>query len=182
MGEFRNQAVIAILLTGLLLILRQWRQAAFAVGAILGSALLNTLIKWTVARARPEVLLDPLTSYSMPSGHSSGSFAIFMTLAILAGRGQPLRFRLTWLLVGSIPALLIAMSRVYLGAHWPTDVLAGAMLAFCMCAASLTVIQHKEPLQAMPTKVWWIIVPSLTALYGFFALHSLASTVLRYQY
>ncbi|MDB6048088.1 MAG: yabI [Pseudomonas sp.] len=182
LGEFRTQVAIAILLVGLLLVLRQWRQAVFALGTILGSALANTLIKWTAARARPEVLLDPLTSYSMPSGHSSGSFAIFMTLAILAGRGQPLRLRLAWLLVGSIPALSIAMSRVYLGVHWPTDVLAGAMLAFCLCATSLTLSEHKQPLQAMPTKVWWIILPSLAALYGFFALHALANAVLRYQY
>lgn len=182
LGDFRTQVAIAALLIGLLLILRQWRQAAFAVGAILGSALVNTFVKWAAARARPEVLLDPITSYSMPSGHSSGSFAIFMTLAILAGRSQPLRFRLTWLLVGSIPALSIAMSRVYLGVHWPTDVLAGAMLAFCMCAASLTVVQHKQPLQAMPTKVWWIVLPSLVALYGFFALHALANAISRYQY
>ncbi|MEB0041080.1 MULTISPECIES: bifunctional DedA family/phosphatase PAP2 family protein [unclassified Pseudomonas] len=182
LGDFRTQAVIAALLLGLLLVLRQWRQATFALGVILGSALVNTFVKWAAARARPEVLLDPLTSYSMPSGHSSGAFAIFMALAVLAGRGQPLRFRLTWLLVGSIPALSIAMSRVYLGVHWPTDVLAGAMLAFCMCAASLTLVQRKEPLQAMPTKVWWVILPSLVAVYGFFALHALANAISRYQY
>ncbi|MEA9993544.1 bifunctional DedA family/phosphatase PAP2 family protein [Pseudomonas sp. 10B1] len=182
LGDFKTQVVITIVLLGLLLALRQRRQATFAMGAILGSALVNTLVKWAAARARPDVILDPITSYSMPSGHSSGSFAMFMVLAILAGRGQPLRFRLTWLLVGSIPALAIAMSRVYLGAHWPTDVLAGATLAFFMCAASLTLIQRQEPLRPMPTKVWWIILPSLVAVYGFFALHALANAISQYQY
>ena len=106
--------IFSALLTGLLLLCRQWRQAIFAGGVLLCTALANTGTKMFFARVRPEVLTDPLTSYSMPSGHASGSFALFLTLAVLAGRGQPPRMRLTWLLVGCIPALAIALSRVYL--------------------------------------------------------------------
>lgn len=182
LGDFKTQLAAAALLVALLLATRQWRQAIFACAATLGVALGNTVVKWAAARGRPEVLTDPLTSYSMPSGHSSASFALFMVLAVLAGRGQPVRLRLTWLLLGCIPALSIAMSRVYLGVHWPTDVLAGAMLAFCVCAASLTFIQRQEPLQAMPARVWWVMLPALLALFGFFALNSLSQAVLRYQY
>lgn len=182
LGDFRTQAFIAPALILLLLATRQWRHAVFACAATLGAALGNTFVKWAVARARPEVLLDPLTSYSMPSGHSSGSFAIFMVLAVLAGRGQPVRWRLTWLLLGCIPALSIALSRVYLGVHWPTDILAGAMLAFCTCAVSLAFTQREEPLQAMPARVWWTLLPALIALYGFFALYGLSHAMLRYQH
>jgi undecaprenyl-diphosphatase len=124
-GEFRNMLMFSALLTGLLLLCRQWRPAIFAGGTLLCTALANTVTKQFFARVRPEVLTDPLTSYSMPSGHASGSFALFLVLAVLAGRGQPPRMRLTWLLLGCIPALSIALSRVYLGAHWPTDILAG---------------------------------------------------------
>ncbi len=130
----------------------------FAGGTLLCTALANTATKLFFARVRPEVLTDPITSYSMPSGHASGSFALFLTLAVLAGRGQPPRLRLTWLLLGCIPALSIALSRVYLGAHWPTDILAGAMLASCVCAASLWLSQRKAPLGAMPYKIWWLII------------------------
>jgi undecaprenyl-diphosphatase len=118
----------------------------------------------------------------MPSGHSSASFAFFMALAVLAGRGQPVRMRLTWLLVAGIPALAIASSRIYLGVHWPTDVLAGAMLGFCMCAFSLALVQYKTPLGALPVRVWWLVLPALLALFGAFALHALPHAVLRYQY
>jgi undecaprenyl-diphosphatase len=118
----------------------------------------------------------------MPSGHASGSFALFLALAVLAGRGQPPRLRLTWLLVGCIPALAIALSRVYLGAHWPTDVLAGAMLAACVCAAGLWLSQRHAPLGAMPQKVWWLVLPALVALFGFFVLRHLPHTLLRYAY
>ena len=131
---------------------------------------------------RPEVLTDPLTSYSMPSGHSSGSFALFLTLAVLAGRGQPPRMRLTWLLLGCLPAASIALSRVYLGAHWPTDILAGAMLAACFCAASLALSQRQRPLGVMPRKVWWLVLPALVALFGFFALWHLPYAMARYAY
>ncbi|MFJ1338206.1 bifunctional DedA family/phosphatase PAP2 family protein [Pseudomonas caricapapayae] len=182
MGDFRTQFFLGGLLTGLLLLARQWRPAIFAGATLIGTALANGSLKWLFARSRPEVLTDPLTTYSMPSGHSSAAFAFFLVLAVLAGRGQPARMRLTWILLGCLPALAIALSRVYLGAHWPTDILAGAMLACCICATSLTVIQRREPLAALPLKVWWLILPACVALLTFFSLHSLPHALLRYQY
>ncbi|MDF9754851.1 membrane protein DedA with SNARE-associated domain [Pseudomonas sp. TE6288] len=182
LGDFRTQFFLGGLLTGLLLLARQWRHALFAGATLIGTALANGTLKWLFARARPEVLTDPLTSYSMPSGHSSASFAFFLVLAVLAGRGQPPRMRLTWVLLGCIPALSIALSRVYLGAHWPTDILAGALLACCVCALSLTLVQYRQPLTALPQRVWWLVLPACIALLTFFALHALPKALLRYQY
>ncbi|MFT0868333.1 bifunctional DedA family/phosphatase PAP2 family protein [Pseudomonas sp. CAM1A] len=182
LGDFRTQFFLGGLLTGLLLLARQWRHALFAGATLIGTALANGSLKWLFARARPEVLTDPLTSYSMPSGHSSASFAFFLVLAVLAGRGQPPRMRLTWVLLGCIPALAIALSRVYLGAHWPTDILAGALLACCVCALGLTLVQYRQPLTALPQRVWWLVLPACIALLTFFALHALPKALLRYQY
>ncbi|WNW13285.1 bifunctional DedA family/phosphatase PAP2 family protein [Pseudomonas sp. DTU_2021_1001937_2_SI_NGA_ILE_001] len=181
-GDFKVQFLAAALVVLVLLVARQWRHAAFALATLLGTALANGALKAFFARARPEVLVDPLTSYSMPSGHSSAAFALFMTLAVLAGRSQPVRLRLAWLVLGGIPALAIALSRVYLGVHWPTDILAGMMLALSVCAASLTLVQHRQPLPAMSPRVWWLMVPAVTALLGGFAVHGLSHAVLRYQY
>ncbi|MEJ5862585.1 bifunctional DedA family/phosphatase PAP2 family protein [Pseudomonas farsensis] len=182
LGDFRTQFFLGGLLTGLLLLTRQWRHAVFAGAALVGTAASNGTLKWLFARARPEVLTDPLTSYSMPSGHSSASFAFFLVLAILAGRSQPPRMRLTWVMLGCIPALAIALSRVYLGAHWPTDILAGALLACCLCALSLTLVQYRQPLTALPQRVWWLVLPACVALLSFFALHALPQALVRYQY
>ncbi|MFV3403020.1 MULTISPECIES: bifunctional DedA family/phosphatase PAP2 family protein [Pseudomonas] len=182
LGDFRTQFFLGGLLTGLLLLARQWRHALFAGAALIGTATANGTLKWLFARARPEVLSDPLTSYSMPSGHSSASFAFFLVLAVLAGRGQPPRMRLTWVLLGCIPALSIALSRVYLGVHWPTDILAGALLACCVCALSLTLVQYRQPLTALSQRVWWLVLPACIALLSFFALHALPKALLRYQY
>jgi len=182
LGDFRTQFFLGGLLTGLLLLARQWRHAVFAGAALMGTAIANGTLKWLFARARPEVLSDPLTSYSMPSGHSSASFAFFLVLAVLAGRSQPPRMRLTWVMLGCIPALAIALSRVYLGAHWPTDILAGALLACCVCALSLTLVQHRQPLTALSQRVWWLVLPACMALLAFFVLHALPQALLRYQY
>lgn len=181
-GEFRNMLMFSALLVILLLVCKQWRHALFTGATLLVTALANTGTKYFFARVRPEVLSDPLTTYSMPSGHASGAFALFLSLAVLAGRGQPPRMRLTWLLIGCIPALAIALSRVYLGAHWPTDVLAGAMLASCVCAASLWLSQRSTALNAMPFKVWWLVLPAMLAMFGFFVLRHLPHTLLRYAY
>jgi len=118
----------------------------------------------------------------MPSGHASGSFALFLTIAILAGREQPPRMRLTWLLLGCLPALTISLSRVYLGAHWPSDILAGAMLASCVCAAVLWLSQRETPLPAMQWKIWWLILPAMVAAFSFFALRHFSHAMLRYAY
>ncbi|WP_095159330.1 bifunctional DedA family/phosphatase PAP2 family protein [Pseudomonas sp. Irchel 3E13] len=182
LGDFRTQFVVAGVLVVMLLLARQWRPAVFTCSTLLGTALANSATKWFFARARPEVLTDPLTTYSMPSGHSSASFAFFLTLAVLAGRSQPPRMRLTWILLGCLPALSIAVSRVYLGVHWPTDILAGGLLACCVCAISLALVQYSEPLTAMPLRVWWLILPACVGVLAFFALHALPHALLRYQY
>lgn len=182
LGEFKKMFVASAVLTGLLLLARQWRQAIFVGATLLGAALINTGSKLFFARGRPEILVDPLTSFSMPSGHASGSFAFFLALAVLAGRGQPTRMRLAWLLLGAIPAAAIALSRVYLGAHWPSDILAGTLLAMTVCAFSLTLSQRHSLLPPMAPKVWWLIVPGCVAVLGFFALTGTSHALLRYAY
>lgn len=181
-GNFSTQFVATALVCVLLLASRQWRGLIFFGGVTLVTALANTATKYFFARVRPEVLVDPLTSYSMPSGHSSGAFAFFVALAILAGREQPQRMRVTWVLLGCLLALTVAMSRVYLGAHWPTDITAGALLAITVNAFALALSQRYMPLNAIPQKVWWLILPACTALYGFFMLHHMSTELLRYAY
>jgi len=181
-GDFHAQLYAGVLLSLLLLLLRQWRAALFSILTLLGTALANGALKALFARSRPDVLLEPLSSFSFPSGHSSAAFAFFLTLGVLAGRGQPPRMRLTWLLLASLPAAAIAMSRVYLGAHWPSDVLAGAVLAASVCAASLTLLQWRAPMNALPPRVWWIILPASLGLLGVYSAWALPGAMGLYRY
>jgi undecaprenyl-diphosphatase len=182
LGDFHSQLAVGVLLCLLLLLARQWRALLFAGGALLATALANGALKALLARQRPDVVLEPLSSFSLPSGHSSAAFAFFLVLGVLAGRGQPARLRLAWLLLASLPAMAIAMSRVYLGVHWPSDIIAGALLAGGMCALSLGLTQWRTPQSALPAKAWWLILPACLGLLGTIATWQLSAQVLRYGY
>jgi len=51
-----------------------------------------------------------------------------------------------------------------------------------VCALSLTLVQYRQPLTALPQRVWWLVLPACIALLTFFALHALPKALLRYQY
>ena len=182
LGDLTTQLAAGALLIALLALARQWRALLFAAIALLGTAVSNGLLKHLIERARPDVLLEPLHSFSLPSGHSSAAFAFFLVLGILAGRGLPGRSRLAWLLLACLPALAIAVSRLYLGVHWPSDLLAGGLLASTWCAASLALMQRHQVLPALPARVWWLLLPALLALFGAFATWALPAAFELYRY
>ncbi|WP_374439278.1 bifunctional DedA family/phosphatase PAP2 family protein [Pseudomonas panipatensis] len=181
LGDFRTQLIVGLVLCGLLLALRRRRHALFAGACLLGTGLLNATLKHLFSRARPEVIADPLNAFSMPSGHSSASFACFLVLAVLASREATPRVRLTWLLLAMLPAAAIAGSRLYLGAHWPSDVIAGALLAATVCASGLWLSQRRQPLPALPPRLWWCLLPALLLVFALFSGWDLAQAVQRYQ-
>jgi undecaprenyl-diphosphatase len=102
--------------------------ALFVVAAIAGGAVLESLLKLGFARPRPELVshLVNVDSFSFPSGHATMATITFLTLGVLLARVQKRRrMKLYLLAVASILALLVGFTRVYLGVHWPTDVIAG---------------------------------------------------------
>jgi undecaprenyl-diphosphatase len=109
--------------------------AIASVGLLTITAAAVFLLKLIVHRQRPWLALEgvrPLwdapTDYSCPSGHAAGSFAFATFLAVIAfSSSQSRRFRIVGVL-GIVLAIGIALSRVYLGVHFPFDVTAGALL------------------------------------------------------
>lgn len=109
-----------------------WRRAAlWMVVTILGAVVLDLTLKYAFHRPRPVPFFVPVPyTYSFPSGHSLFSFCFYGVLAgLLAGRMQS---RLGRILVWTLAAVLVAaigLSRIYLGVHYPSDVIAGYLAA-----------------------------------------------------
>jgi undecaprenyl-diphosphatase len=121
--------VAVALLAGLIWRRRPWMGLA-AGFTILGAAILNTMAKTLVARARPE-LLEPIVierGFSFPSGHSAMGMVAWGVVAVIVARSRlPRPLRSALLLGLGVLVALIGISRIYLGVHFPTDVLAGWM-------------------------------------------------------
>jgi undecaprenyl-diphosphatase len=108
---------------------RAWRTAAYWLVAIAGASALNTVIKVALHRPRPgELSYSGWSAFSFPSGHSTVNVVLYGFLAFLVVRELRPGWRLPVALVAASLVLLIAFSRLYLGAHWLSDVIGG--LAF----------------------------------------------------
>jgi len=117
-----------MLAAGYLLAARKPVMALFMAVAVSSGALLGTALKATYARTRPDVVekLVGVHSPSFPSGHAMNSAVVYLTLAVLIARTTTHRTVRLYLIASAISlTFVIGFSRVYLGVHWPTDVLDG---------------------------------------------------------
>lgn len=120
--------LVIVVVVGFLLMQRLWLTAAAIAFASLTGGWVVDLIKSLVVRARPDIVphLVNVGGYSFPSGHATSSAIVYLTLASLAGQVTPDRAARRYLLVVAVMLVgAIGCSRVYLGVHWPSDVLAG---------------------------------------------------------
>ncbi|MEK0082497.1 phosphatase PAP2 family protein [Benzoatithermus flavus] len=111
------------------LVLAGKRSAAlFVVASIAGAMILSFAIKAGFERPRPDLVPHgvPVYTASFPSGHATGAAATYLTLGALLARFEARRWTKIYLLSVAVTlTVLIGLSRIYLGVHWPSDVLAG---------------------------------------------------------
>lgn len=124
------------------------RVAVFVLISVASGVLLSTLLKFGFDRPRPDLVPHGSIVYtaSFPSGHSMMAAVTYLTLGALLAKVQP-RWRLKLFLIGValLLTLLVGVSRVYLGVHWPTDVLAGWCAGAswaCLCWAGAMYLQR----------------------------------------
>ncbi|HWE50813.1 MAG TPA: phosphatase PAP2 family protein [Bryobacteraceae bacterium] len=128
------------------------RLALFLAVSISAGAVLSLLLKDAFDRPRPEIV--PHAAYasnsSFPSGHSMMAALTYMTLgAMLAADHKRKRLKSFFLLIPALLVLLIGVSRVYLGVHWPTDVLAGWTAGGTWALISLLVVKRLQRRQTL---------------------------------
>jgi membrane-associated phospholipid phosphatase len=137
-------SVVSALITLYLIWKKRWYAALAALLVVQGGMLLNLLVKQAFHRARPsfENSLVTLTTYSFPSGHVVASTVFYGVLAALLISQTTSRVRACCIaLTALVMVVLIAFSRMYLGAHYLSDVLAGFLEAIACLALCLTAIQ-----------------------------------------
>ena len=147
LGSVAALAIFTITMAGYLYFKKQAWVALFVVLAIVSGTAVSTLMKSGFDRPRPELVSHKTQIYtkSFPSGHSAMSSLVFLTLGAVMARAE--RDRKTKVFLIAVPvvlSLLIGVSRVYMGVHWPTDVLAGWLFGMTWAAASWLVFRYMQ--------------------------------------
>lgn len=141
LGDTLVRFVLAAAIAAGLLLAARPRSALFLAVAVAGGAAFNELVKQAAGRARPDLLpsIEQVHGTSFPSGHAAGSAVLFGALVLLV----PQQHRVPVILVAAAVAFLVGMSRVVLGVHWPSDVVAG----WAAGTAWLIAVHHAFPPQ-----------------------------------
>ena len=132
---------------------RTWRPLALLAAAYLGADLAFNAVKELVQRPRPPagILLKPVTGPSFPSGHATQAVAVYGMLAALAAAATSSWARKVGAWAAAVVIVgVVAVSRLYLGAHWLTDVLGGLALGAAWLFALLTSVRTIDHLRAHP--------------------------------
>jgi len=152
--------IVVVGAAGLLLSWRNHQEVALwmVLGLVTTSSVVD-LLKWLIARARPTV--PPLTSFSaesFPSGHAAQSLFVYFFLWVIVATlprrqkqgllSQGIRECLSMVLV-SLPAM-VGFSRVYLGVHWPSDVVAGWAIGLFILAIGLLCSLRESEVSSVP--------------------------------
>jgi undecaprenyl-diphosphatase len=158
LGGVALLSLMSVAVVSHLTLRRKPKAALFVAGSVVGAVVLSLLLKHSFDRPRPNLVpkLSVVMTSSFPSGHSMLSAAVYLTLGALLARFEDNLWLKSHLLAWALLlTLLVGLSRVYVGVHWPTDVLAGwaaggAWAALCWLGARLlqrrgTVEQEHEP-------------------------------------
>ncbi len=147
LGGLALTVVLGLLAVAIFLLAKDPAAAIHLMITSSGGFYISMWTKSLISRPRPSIIpqLIHASGFSYPSGHSITSAAIYLTMAILACRHfQTLSTRISLLILAGIMIALISFSRIYLGVHYPSDTMSGALLglAWALFMASLFAKTH----------------------------------------
>ena len=128
MGGVTFLMLTTLAVAGYFIMVRKYHGMILVLVATVGGLIISTFLKDIISRKRPSVVphLSDVYTSSFPSGHSMLSAVVYLTLGSLLARLVPERaVKVYFIVVALILTFLIGVSRIYMGVHYPTDVLAG---------------------------------------------------------
>jgi undecaprenyl-diphosphatase len=128
LGSITVLGMITLSVAGYLFLAHRGIEAWLMLGAVLSGIVLNNLLKFAFARARPDLGTPaiPVFTSSFPSGHATLSAITYLTIgAILSRTESVFSIRLYFMSLAAFLTVIVGLSRVYLGVHYPTDVFGG---------------------------------------------------------
>ncbi|QTD39966.1 phosphatase PAP2 family protein [Sporosarcina sp. Te-1] len=154
-----TSVVLCLIAAGTVLlyfILKERRLAYLFLTVMLGTGILNQVLKFIFKRERPDIhRLIEIGGYSFPSGHTMMSFSLYAILAYIVWRHTKTAVsRFGLLLFSILMALMIAISRIYLGVHYPSDVAGGMAASAFWLVVSISVYgyyQNRTSKQSKPS-------------------------------
>jgi len=125
---------------------RDWRPGAYLAAALVGANLIYRAVKSWVGRPRPpgSLHLMGVSGFGFPSGHATVAVACWGMAALLLGAGRSIRVKVVLWAVAVVIVAVVGLSRIYLGVHWWTDVIAGfALGGLWLCLLGLLSMRRK---------------------------------------
>lgn len=154
LGDPSFVVIVVVVSFSILWLRRDRQEARIFLIACLGAFILNTGLKLCFTKHRPQLWHSLIneTSYSFPSGHALGSLVLYGLIAYLLATNYPKVSRLIYSLT-VIMIVAIGVSRLYLGVHWVTDIIAGYGVGFlwltiCICMLKLQKLQQIAKLKS----------------------------------
>lgn len=148
------QVLLPVILVALMWFIAQraWLTAGYWLAAIVVAEVLAKVLKLTLHRQRPGALYDGIEQFSFPSGHATMSVVVYGFLAFLLCREIRPSLRRNVISLTAILVVSIALSRLYLGAHWLSDVLGGISFGVAWVAALAIAYEYQSHEQLRPAK------------------------------
>ncbi len=119
------------------LFFKNYKKTAVSVaGTLIVSTILNNVVKWIIRRPRPEYMIVTEKSYSFPSGHMMASVTLYGFIIYLINKSRmQMLYKVIYTVLLSVLITLVGISRIYLGAHFASDILGGAFLSLSLLCA-----------------------------------------------
>jgi undecaprenyl-diphosphatase len=156
LGSVSILVIITVATVMQLLLSGRLRTGLYVAGAVVSGSVISTVLKILFDRPRPDMPGAPhVFTASFPSGHATLSAVVFLTLAaVLAATTSERRLQAFYVALGIVLTVVVGISRIYIGVHYPTDVAAGWLIGTSwaiLCWAGADALARHRPLKSAPT-------------------------------